>query len=88
MLETAASTDRAALTREFLADRTAELREISRFLHDTISQDLVQLSFKASELRSYAVRDSSSLADADSALEIVDRCCRDKIGRASCRERV
>jgi signal transduction histidine kinase len=50
--------------RELMKDRTAELRDISRFLHNTITQDLVCLSFNAGGLET-------------TALELIDRCCRD-----------
>jgi len=53
-----------SLSRELITDRTAELRDISRFIHNTITQDLVALSFNVSELETTALR-------------LVDRCCRD-----------
>lgn len=49
---------------ELMTDRRAELKDISRFLHNTITQDLLALSFNVSELES-------------TALELIDRCCRD-----------
>lgn len=53
-----------SLSRELIKDRTAELRDISRFIHNTITQDLVALSFNVSELET-------------TALGLVERCCRD-----------
>jgi signal transduction histidine kinase len=68
--------DRAAVSREFLQDRTAEMREISRFLHDTVSQDLVQLSFFVNKIHSEA-RGLPGFSETPSAIELIDRCCRD-----------
>jgi PAS domain S-box-containing protein len=61
---------------EILNNRTRELRDISRFLHDTISQDLVALSFNISELEAKA-RDGPMENHARLAVDMVDRCCRD-----------
>ncbi len=46
-----------------------ERRDVSRFLHDTISQDLVALSFTISKLQSQI--------DGADAHNLIDRCCRD-----------
>ena len=51
------------------AEVAGERRDVSRFLHDTISQDLVALSFTISKLQ-------SEIGGAD-ALDLIDRCCRD-----------
>jgi PAS domain S-box-containing protein len=51
------------------AEAAAERGEMSRFLHDTISQDLVALSFTISKLQSQI--------DGANALDLIDRCCRD-----------
>jgi len=51
------------LLREFVDERVRELKDISRFIHDTISQDLVMLSF--------------ALAGVESSHELLDQCCRD-----------
>ncbi len=53
-----------SLSLKLIKDRAAELREISRFIHNTITQDLVALAFNVSELEA-------------TALALVDRCCRD-----------
>ena len=45
-----------------MKERTAELRDISIFIHDTIAQDLVALSFTVHE-------------SGPAALELIDRCC-------------
>lgn len=58
------------------ADRTAELCDISRFLHDTISQDLVALSFTLSQLQTMALN-ASARTEVESALRMLDRCCRE-----------
>jgi PAS domain S-box-containing protein len=51
-----------SISRELMKERTAELRDISIFIHNTISQDLVALSFM--------------VPDPDpAALELIDRCC-------------
>jgi PAS domain S-box-containing protein len=63
-------------SREVLNDRAGELKDISRFLHDTISQDLVALSFNISELEA-RVRDGPMGNHARLAVDMVDRCCRD-----------
>ena len=47
----------------------AERRDVSRFLHDTISQDLVALSFTISKLQAHM--------DGADGLNLIDRCCRD-----------
>jgi PAS domain S-box-containing protein len=65
-----------SLSRELMTDRAIELRDISRFLHDTISQDLVALSFNVSKLETPPL-DVQMRSKADSALELIDRCCRD-----------
>jgi PAS domain S-box-containing protein len=65
-----------SLSRELMTDRAIELRDISRFLHDTISQDLVALSFNVSRLDN-TPPDVPRRTRADSALELIDRCCRD-----------
>jgi signal transduction histidine kinase len=64
-----------SLSREFITDRTAELRNMSRFLHDTISQDLVALSYNVSYLETVAM-DQSGQTHVRSALDLIDRCCR------------
>jgi PAS domain S-box-containing protein len=53
-----------SLSLKLIKDRAAELRDISRFIHNTIAQDLVALSFNVSELQA-------------TALGLLDRCCRD-----------
>jgi hypothetical protein len=53
-----------SLSRELMTDRSAELNDISHFLHNTITQDLVALSFNVGELET-------------TALGLIDRCCRD-----------
>ena len=53
-----------SLSHALIKDRMAELRDISRFIHNTITQDLVALSFNVNERET-------------TALTLVDRCCRD-----------
>jgi PAS domain S-box-containing protein len=50
-------------------EAAGDRRDTSRFLHDTISQDLVALSFTISKLQSQI--------DGADALNLIDRCCRD-----------
>jgi PAS domain S-box-containing protein len=76
LVEDLAARERSALSREFMADRTAELKNISRFLHDTIVQDLVALSFKLNNLESLTL-DSPARIEAESARELFDHCSRD-----------
>jgi PAS domain S-box-containing protein len=64
-----------SLSPALMTDRTAELRDIARFLHDTISQDLVALSYNVSYLDATAVNQPAH-THAGSALDLVDRCCR------------
>jgi PAS domain S-box-containing protein len=61
-------TDRALLASEFQTDRTAELRDITRFLHDTIAQDLVALSFNLSRIEIMAL-DLTSQTPSDLTLD-------------------
>jgi PAS domain S-box-containing protein len=63
-------------SRNLMMDRITELRDISRFLHDTISQDLVALSFNVSHLETTAPGVPGQI-DAESTAGLVDRCCRD-----------
>jgi|GEM_PF-3496701 len=61
---------------ELIEERLNEHRELSRFLHDTIAQDLVALSLGVSELQ----RNLGGLpcaGEAARAGELIDRCCRD-----------
>jgi signal transduction histidine kinase len=58
------------------ADRIAELREISRYLHDTVSQELVTLAFTLSYIESMALPDSAR-AELESAQRMIDHCCRE-----------
>jgi PAS domain S-box-containing protein len=65
-----------SFTREFMTDRTAELRDISHFLHNTVSQDLVALAFNLNQLETAPIG-APWRADAESARRLIDRCCRD-----------
>jgi PAS domain S-box-containing protein len=64
-----------ALSSELLTDRTGEFRNMARFLHDTISQDLVALSYHVSYLENTAM-DQPARTHIRSALDLIDRCCR------------
>lgn len=57
-------------------DRIAELREISRYIHDTVSQELVALAFTLGNLESMPLPDSVR-TEVESAQSMVDRCCRE-----------
>jgi PAS domain S-box-containing protein len=64
-----------SLSRDFMRDRTAELQVLSRVLHDTVSQDLVALSFYVGNLQVMAIG-LRGQTEAASALDLIDRCCR------------
>jgi PAS domain S-box-containing protein len=64
-----------SLSQKFMKDRTAELHALSRVLHDTISQDLVALSFHVGNLHETADSELRRTETA-SALDLIDRCCR------------
>ncbi len=66
------------LSRELLEDSAAEMRELSRFLHDTLAQDLVRLSFFVYQA-SAALNATGNAEGIDTrmALELVARCCKD-----------
>jgi signal transduction histidine kinase len=57
-----------------LHERISEQREVSRFLHDTIAQDLVALAFTLSRLESLALSDVV-LEETRSAIALIDGCC-------------
>lgn len=65
-----------SLSYDFAADRAAEMRGISRYLHDTVSQELVAAAFSVSSLGP-AVSSEPLRTDFDSAVCAIDRCCRD-----------
>jgi PAS domain S-box-containing protein len=65
-----------SLSGELMADHTAELLDISHFLHDTIVQDLVVLSFSVGKLEDSAA-DPASDGYTGPVLNILDRCIRD-----------
>lgn len=58
------------------ADRIAELRELSRYLHDTVSQELVSLTFSLSYLESMALPEDAR-TELESAQRTIDHCCRE-----------
>jgi PAS domain S-box-containing protein len=64
-----------SLSRDFMTDRTAEMHVLSRVLHDTVSQDLVALSFNVGSLQGVA-NGAIRRTEMASALELIDRCCR------------
>lgn len=68
-------TVRDSLYRELMRDRSTELQNMSRLLHDTISQDLVALSFHVSYFETRAL-DQPAQSQLKSALALIDRCCR------------
>ncbi len=65
-----------SLSREYMTDRIAELRDVSHFLHNTVSQELVALAFHLNLLETTAP-DLVWRTEAESACQLVDRCCRD-----------
>jgi PAS domain S-box-containing protein len=66
----------AALSMDIMCGRIRERRDISSFLHRTISQNLVALSFSVSKLHADVEGDALA-ATANGALDLLDRCCRD-----------
>ena len=65
-----------SVSRDALADRINDLRDISSLLHDTISQDLVALSFNVEEIEITGDVPRSK-TQAEATQELIDRCCRD-----------
>src|SRR5262249_40083600 len=64
-----------SLSAEWFERRVIERRDISKYLHDTLAQDLVVLAFALEKLRySPHVRPS---ADLDQAIGMAERCCQD-----------
>jgi signal transduction histidine kinase len=57
-------------------DYVAELSELSRYLHDTISQELVSLAFTISFLESMPLPEPARVEVA-SAQRMIDQCCRE-----------
>jgi PAS domain S-box-containing protein len=64
-----------SLSRRIIAERIEESRYMSRFLHDTISQDLIALSYNVSYLET-AAKGEAALTHTRAAVDLVDRCCR------------
>ena len=63
------------LSREFLEAQSAGRKNVSQYLHDTVSQQLVVLSFSLGKLRH--ATEAISSPDWGETFEVVDRCCRD-----------
>jgi PAS domain S-box-containing protein len=61
---------RAPLFAQFIEARNAERHEISRFIHDTVAQNLVSLAFGLEQWR-------LDPAARNLALDLVGRCCRE-----------
>jgi signal transduction histidine kinase len=61
------NTDLALLSQELINERTDERRDISRFIHDGISQHLVALSFTI----------SSPPGEPSGLPDLIEQCCRD-----------
>lgn len=64
-----------SLSRDLMTERTTEFREMARFLHDTISQDLVALSYNVSYLETMAMNQAER-THTSAALDLIDRSCR------------
>lgn len=67
----------AALAERALRQLQGERQKLSRFLHDTVAQDLVALSFSLSSLRLGQVPSDPSVAAVEQSLKLLERCCRD-----------
>lgn len=65
-----------SVARELMDDRNSELRDVSRFLHATVAQDLVVLALTLSQLENAALA-APLRSEVESALGLIDRCCRD-----------
>jgi PAS domain S-box-containing protein len=63
---------RTPLFAKFIEAREAERFEISRFIHDTVAQNLVALAFSLDQRQMDPAAHDPALA-----LDLVDRCCRD-----------
>jgi PAS domain S-box-containing protein len=63
---------RTPLFGEFIRARDSERHEISRFIHDTVSQNLLALNFSLDHWRH-----DPGVHDAGQALDLIERCCRD-----------
>jgi len=63
---------RTPLFAELIEARDAERFEISRFIHDTVAQNLVALSFSLEQRQMDPAAHDPALV-----LDLVDRCCRD-----------
>lgn len=66
----------ASLSETALNQMQGERRKLSRFLHDTVSQDLVALSFSLNRLQREQCS-APALQALDQSLHLLDRCCRD-----------
>ena len=65
----------ASLSENALNQMQGERSKLSRFLHDTISQDLVALSFSLNRLQREQ-RSAPALNALEQSLQLLDRCCR------------
>jgi PAS domain S-box-containing protein len=63
---------RTPLFAKFIEARDAERFEISRFIHDTVAQNLVALAFSLDQRKADPAAHDPALA-----IDLVDRCCRD-----------
>ncbi len=65
-----------SLSEQALKEIQEERSTTSRFLHDTVSQDLVALSFSLSRLQQNQ-QTAAGLQAISQSMELLDRCCRD-----------
>lgn len=63
-----------SFSRDFMTDRIVELREISHFLHNTISQNLAALSLNLSQA---GTASNERRTEDDRVSALIDGCCRD-----------
>jgi PAS domain S-box-containing protein len=61
---------------EYLADRALEFRDIGRFLHDTVAQELAALACALAPIEKL-LRGVEAHDDASAAIEMATHCCRD-----------
>ena len=74
VMDSAAASMRESWFAALISDRSAQRGELSRFVHDTLSQDLVYLSFVAHRAKGASAE--SSATSVSNAADVVARCCR------------
>ncbi len=68
-------TAKHSISQAVISERLAEFHDISRYVHDTITQDLVALSFQLSMLEE-AATEFPFREEVKDSVRLVERCCR------------